>query len=340
MLGGGRGPGTGTAGVLDPVRCQELHEVDGPHVTSCAIRSGPDRSVLERSDDECADPCIKRVPGKSESLQKKGHFERHWATEGSPSCNGHGSATLKHTVFGHSPVGEPVSARLHQTDESLLFRLRAGDQAAFASVVDALNGRLLALARTFTSSPALAEDIVQETWLGVIRGLRGFEGRSTLRTWIFSILVRRARTVTAREARRSFPKSPPEAPDGSTEEWQPGAGKIGLWSTNPVPWHLADPASILQSKEALEVIREAISQLPQKQRRALLLRDVEDIGTKEVCNILDVSETHLRVLLHRGRARIRKALDRYVRGDTSRPSQPTNSLPSVGPSNLTIEDAL
>ena len=213
-----------------------------------------------------------------------------------------------------------MSDRLHESDEALLLGLRVGDEAAFATLVDSLNGRLLALARTFTSSPALAEDIVQDTWLGVIRGLRGFEGRSTLRTWIFSILVRRARTMAAREARRLFPNSEPaEAIDGSSGEWVPGAGRVGLWNDTPVPWGLMDPAAVFQSKEALEVIRNAVVALPERQRQALLLRDVEDISARDVCNVLEISETYLRVLLHRGRARVREALDRYLRDGSAPP---------------------
>lgn len=208
-----------------------------------------------------------------------------------------------------------MSDTLDATEQSLLHRLRAGDEAAFATVVDGLNGRLLALARTFTSSPALAEDIVQETWLGVIRGLRGFEGRSTLRTWIFSILVRRARTIAARDAQRSLSMPvPADSVDGSNGEWTLGGGKVGLWTDAPVPWGLIDPASLFQSLEALQVIRKAVDGLPERQRQALLLRDVEDVSAKDICNILEVSETNLRVLLHRGRARVCEALDRYVRG--------------------------
>src|SRR5258705_9837133 len=113
-----------------------------------------------------------------------------------------------------------MSNTIDATEQSLVQRLRAGDEAAFATVVDRLNGRLLALARTFTTSPALAEDIVQETWLAVIRGLRGFEGRSTLRTWIFSILVRRARTMAARDARRAqLRPDSADAVDKSNGEW-------------------------------------------------------------------------------------------------------------------------
>ena len=207
-----------------------------------------------------------------------------------------------------------MSDRTDLAFDSLLPRLRAGDDAAFAIVVDRLHRPLLALARTFTSSPALAEDIVQETWLGVIRGLRGFEGRSTLRTWIFSILVRRARTMAAHDARQSFVT--PAATDGAagSAEWTPGAGKIGLWTEPPVPWALVDPASLFQSLEALEVVRHAVDQLPERQRQVLVLRDVEDVPAKDICNILELSETNLRVLLHRGRARVREALDRYLRG--------------------------
>jgi len=226
-----------------------------------------------------------------------------------------------------------MSDRADLAVDSLLPRLRAGDDAAFAAIVDHLNGRLLALARTFTSSPALAEDIVQETWLGVIRGLRGFESRSTLRTWIFSILVRRARTMAAHDARQSFATAATDGAAGSAE-WTPGSGKIGLWTEPPVPWGLVDPASVFQSLEALEIVRHAVDQLPERQRQVLVLRDVEDVPAKDICNILELSETNLRVLLHRGRARVREALDRYMRGaprgqalangrSTARSSRPT-----------------
>src|SRR2546427_3118131 len=101
--------------------------------------------------------------------------------------------------------GASVPAKPWGTDDELLVRLRAGDEAAFAQLVDHLHARLVSMAATFTTSPALAEDIAQETWLAVIRGVSRFEGRSSLRTWIFSILIRRARTMVAREARRAAP---------------------------------------------------------------------------------------------------------------------------------------
>jgi RNA polymerase sigma-70 factor (ECF subfamily) len=198
-----------------------------------------------------------------------------------------------------------VHAKPWGTDDALVARLRSGDETAFAALVDHLHARLLALAATFTASRALAEDIVQETWLAVIRGLHGFEGRSSLSTWIFSILVRRARSMAVREARRAAPVRPAGDADAG-EEWEPGRGRVGLWDQKPVPWALEDPAAIQQSHEALEVV---------------LARDVEDVPARDVCNILDLSETNLRVLLHRGRARVRRALDRYVREGEAPPSR-------------------
>lgn len=208
-------------------------------------------------------------------------------------------------------------------ETALLAKLRAGDEGAFAALVDGLNCRLQAFAATFTSSPALVEDIVQETWLAVIRGLAGFEGRSSLRTWIFSILVRRARTLAVREARRpdSYPMSEPgEAPG----EWSPGQGRVGLWEGIPGAWGLETPETIYQSREAMEVLLASLQALPESQRRVVLLRDVEDVPSRDICNILDLTETNTRVLLHRGRARIRRALDGYLR-DGSRPDSTATS---------------
>jgi RNA polymerase sigma-70 factor (ECF subfamily) len=206
-------------------------------------------------------------------------------------------------------------------EDAMVARLRSGDETAFARLVDELHGRLLTFAGTFTSSPALAEDIVQETWLAVIRSLWRFEARSSLRTWIFSILVRRARTLATREARRAEVIRRPEdtALKVPSVEWEPGHGRLGLWEETPVPWGLDDPAAVFQTREALEVVQKAVAGLPEMQQRVVLLRDIEDVGAVDVCNILEISETNQRVLLHRGRARIRRALDHYLREEI-RPS--------------------
>jgi len=210
--------------------------------------------------------------------------------------------------------------RSEDAESALLAKLRSGDETAFAALVDDLHGGMLAFARTFVSSPALAEDIVQETWLAVIRGLHAFEARSSIKTWIFSIRVRRARTTAARDVRQSG-----RGADGSRPvpevEWEPGQGRRGLWEHTPLPWALEDPAAIYQSHEAFEVLQSALDALPEMQRQAVLLRDVEGLSATDVCNILNLSETNQRVILHRGRARLREALDRYVK-DGVRPSSP------------------
>lgn len=200
------------------------------------------------------------------------------------------------------------------TEHALVEKLRAGDEAAFAALVDRFHGRLFALATTFTRSPSLAEDIVQETWLAVIRGLRSFEARSTIGTWMYGILVRRARTMAAREARTEAVAALTNGhAEGGEVEWSPGLGRVGLWDRRPVPWGLQDPAAMHLSREVMEVVAAALDGLPPAQRQVVLLRDVEGLAADEVCNVLGLSETNQRVLLHRGRARVRRALDDYMR---------------------------
>lgn len=225
--------------------------------------------------------------------------------------------------FGLRSGGSWMSERPAHSNDAFLEELRSGDETAFAELVEELHGGLLGFARTFTSSPALAEDIVQETWLAVIRGLSAFEGRASIKTWIYSILVRRARTLAARDAKHSggWAEAPPA---GGEVEWEPGQGRRGLWDDKPVPWSYEDPAAIYQSHEVLEVVQLALDTLPEVQRQVVMLRDVEGLTASEVCNILELTETNQRVVLHRGRARLRKALDRYLR-DGTKPQFPTET---------------
>lgn len=194
-----------------------------------------------------------------------------------------------------------------------LARLRAGDEAAFRELVSSLGGRLERFARSFTHRDAVVEEAVQETWLAVIRGLDRFEGRSSLRTWVFGILANQARRLAVKERRHEGPSVPDEP------EREPGMGANGAWEQPPTPWGLEDPAELLQSRETLAVIETALAGLPEAQRQVVLLRDVEGLSAEEASNILGVTDTHQRVLLHRGRARVRQALDRYLR-DGSRPA--------------------
>lgn len=222
-----------------------------------------------------------------------------------------------------------MSEAPEEAEAKLVAGLRSGDATAFAALVDDLHGRLLGFAGTFTSSPALAEDIVQETWLAVIRGVGAFEARSSLKTWIFSILVRRARTLTARDLRQSGPQRNGVA-HAPKVEWEPGQGRRGLWEETPVPWALEDPAAIHESREAFEVLQLELDALPEMQRRVVLLRDVEGLSAMDVCNVLDLSETNQRVVLHRGRARLRTALDRYVQNGVRPPSSPAKRAAGGG----------
>ena len=223
-----------------------------------------------------------------------------------------------------------MAKNLWDAEKEIVAGLQAGDEAAFAALVDDLHGRLLALARTFTSSPSLAEDIVQETWLAVIRGVRGFQERSSLRTWIFSILVRRAKTLAAREARQREVANPPGAAGvGSEQEWEPGLGRQGLWNGPLASWGLENPEEALQREEGLRATENAVAALPDPQRRVVLLRDVEDVSPADICNILGISETNQRVLLHRGRARIRRALDLFFREGRARPYRFTDVATST-----------
>lgn len=124
--------------------------------------------------------------------------------------------------------------------------------------------------------------------------------------------------MAVRDARQSGLRS--SGSEGPEPEWEPGKGRVGLWDHAPVPWALEDPATLYQSREALEVLQAALDALPEAQRQAVLLRDVEGLSASDVCNILDLSETNQRVILHRGRARLRRALDRYVQDGAKPPS--------------------
>ena len=190
-------------------------------------------------------------------------------------------------------------------DLALLERLRGGDEAAFAALVRQHAGALRRVARTFVRTSSAADEVVQETWLGVIRGLETFEGRSSLRTWIFTLLVNRARTRAVRDA-RNVPFSSVEDDDGPTVD--PAAfGDDGRWRSAP-PWLDGDPDSSLLSRELRAHLLQAIDDLPPAQRAVITLRDLAGVPADEACELLELSEGNQRVLLHRARSRVRAAL--------------------------------
>ena len=200
------------------------------------------------------------------------------------------------------------------SDAELVRRLRAGDEAAFRDLVRSLHGALVKVAQAFVGSRGAAEEIVQDTWLAVIAGLDGFEGRATLRTWIGHILVNKAKPRGTRDKRAApMPVSPEDLePDVDAGRF----GPRGYWASPPAAWEKA-PEALTLRKEACEHIERELAALPPTQGTVVMLRDLEGWSAEEVCAALEIGEANQRVLLHRGRARLRAALERYHSGEPS-----------------------
>jgi RNA polymerase sigma-70 factor (ECF subfamily) len=209
-------------------------------------------------------------------------------------------------------------------DAAVLQALRNGDETAFATLVERYHAPLLRLAMAYVPSQAVAEEVVQDTWIGVLEGLDRFEGRASLKTWIFRILVNQAKTRGVRES-RSVPFSPLSPSEETADEpaVDPSrfrtSGLVDFWETYPQHWDDDTPERLALSKEALGQIGKAIETLPPMQRQVITLRDVEGLSAEEVCNVLGLSETNQRVLLHRARSRVRRTLERYLEGGGTRP---------------------
>jgi RNA polymerase sigma-70 factor, ECF subfamily len=200
-------------------------------------------------------------------------------------------------------------------EAELLARLRAGDEEAFAALVARHHATMVAVALNFVRGRDVAEEVVQDAWLGVIGGLDRFEGRSSLKTWILSIVVHKAKTRGAREA-RTVPfaslAADEDAPAVAPERFRgPRDGFPGHWRAYPGNWS-AEAAA--QDRETLRVVMRAIADLPIAQQTVIRMRDVEGYSADEVCAALDVSEANQRVLLHRARSRVRAALERHLDG--------------------------
>jgi RNA polymerase sigma-70 factor (ECF subfamily) len=201
-------------------------------------------------------------------------------------------------------------------DLELIQRLRGGDEVAFAELIDRHQSAMLRLAMNYVSTPTEAEEVVQETWLAVIEGLDRFEGRSSLKTWIFRILMNRAISRSHRE-RRNVPFSAvfkaEEEPEPAVDPSRFQGSKDGFpggWVRFPNPW-TSIPEERLLSNETMGVLEEVILDLPPAQREVLVMRDIDGMTSAETCNVLGVTETNQRVLLHRARNRARRALERY-----------------------------
>jgi RNA polymerase sigma-70 factor, ECF subfamily len=200
----------------------------------------------------------------------------------------------------------------------LVARLRAGDEGTFEELVDSYHGTMLAVARRYVKTRDVAEEVVQEAWLGVLNGLDRFEGRSSLKTWILRILVNTAITRGGREARvvpfSSLEPTDEEAPAVEPERFRPpGAAFAGHWNAYPGDWS-ARPEEGLLGRETLDVVKRAIEELPDSQRTVIAMRDVAGCSAEEVCDALEISAGNQRVLLHRARSQVRAALERHLDG--------------------------
>jgi RNA polymerase sigma-70 factor, ECF subfamily len=201
------------------------------------------------------------------------------------------------------------------SEHQLLESLKAGDERAFASLIDEYSSSLLGVAMRYVSSRAVAEEVVQETWLGVINGIDRFEGRSSLKTWIFRILTNTANTRGQRE-RRMVPFSalgPADHDEPSVDAdrfFPPDHARYpDHWALGPTAWET--PEEGLLSAETRELILRAIDELPEAQRTVVTLRDVQGWSPEEVCDALQLSDVNQRVLLHRARTKVRAALESY-----------------------------
>jgi len=201
-------------------------------------------------------------------------------------------------------------------EQDLIQRLRDGDEQAFVTLLDRYHASLVRLAMVYVRERAEAEEVAQDTWLGVLRGIGRFQARSSLKTWIFHILVNRAKTRAHRQSRT---ESLDALEDGGT--WravEPGRFHgpdhprwPGHWASPPESWD-EEPERRLLAKETLGRVREAIDLLPPRQGQVITLRDVQGCSAEAVCALLAVSPENERVLLHRARSRVRQALERYL----------------------------
>jgi RNA polymerase sigma-70 factor, ECF subfamily len=192
-------------------------------------------------------------------------------------------------------------------DDELVARLRAGEQDAFMALLQRHNATMLRLARSMVSSEAIAEEVVQDAWLGVLRGIDGFAGRASFRTWLLRILVNRASTTGMRERRSIAVGDAGPAVDRARFD------ASGAWMSPPQHW-VEDSDERLLAQGLSKSIHAALAQLPARQREVVMLRDVDGLTAAEVCATLELSEANQRVLLHRGRSRLRQALEDELGG--------------------------
>ncbi len=198
-------------------------------------------------------------------------------------------------------------------DSEIVAALRAGDEETFRTLVSDLNPGLVRLARTYVTQ-ALAEEVVQDTWAAVVKSIGGFEQRSSLKTWIYRIMLNKVRTLAPREARILPFAAMGHTVDGDYQAVDPDQllreGSPGHWTKPPDQWDRL-PAEALEARETIDKVTAAIDRLPPAQREVVELRDIQGWTAEEVCNTLGISSVNQRVLLHRGRTAVRTMLEEY-----------------------------
>jgi RNA polymerase sigma-70 factor, ECF subfamily len=242
------------------------------------------------------------------------HAERA-ALRAAPSLEGNWAVAIRASLA--AVARSTVSGHAAAEDAALVQRLRDGDERAFEEAVERFHRGMIAVAQGYVRSRAVAEEVVQEAWLGVLRGVKNFEGRSSLRVWVLRIVANIASAHAVREA-RSVPFSSlardDEEPVVDPDRFHPAGDRYpGHWRSYPTDWRTLPEAKLL-ADQTLEIVQGAIEELPVTQRVVIAMRDVAGCTAREVCETLEISEGNQRVLLHRARARVRARLERHIDG--------------------------
>ncbi len=218
---------------------------------------------------------------------------------------------------------ESVSRGASKEDLRMVEAMRHGDESTFDRLVAWYHASLLRFAMAFVPSQTVAEEVVQETWLAVLEGIHQFEGRSSLRSWIFAILKNQAKTRGVRESRHVLlsavgsPGDDSDDPSVEPERFHFSASRTDHWAVPPRSWDEITPERLLLSKESREYLEGAMRALPLIQQQVIRLRYMKGFTTREICKVLRISENNHHVLLHRGRAKLKPAIEYYLNGDRS-----------------------
>lgn len=227
--------------------------------------------------------------------------------------------TLSQVPSG-APLPDPDQTAARRAEQALLARLRRGEEGAFDELVRKNHSALVRMAMGYVGGREIAEEVVQDTWIAVIDALDRFEGRSSLRTWIFGILIHKAKDRGVRESRHFTFSDLESVDDDSGESIDPArfhacGDRAGAWALPPHPWEERTPERLLASKQAFAALDRAVGELPRGLREVLVLKDIEGVDTKDICALLRITETNLYVRLHRARERVREAVAHALGGE-------------------------